>query len=385
MRLKIENCGPIRTVDMEMGKLTILVGPQASGKSIALQLYKLALEYPAIKRTMVDFAFDPTRGRSDFMSDYMGEGMGALWRDDTVIEITKKKLSYDNIKATTYKDREHSVFYIPAQRVLTFENGWPKRFLNYDASVPFVVREFSEALFVYLDKAYSSDSSGKLFPHPKSLRAILKESLNSSVYRSADVSIDKKHSRKRLVLEIPDGSSLPMSTWSAGQREFTPLMLGLYKLIPASAKNKDENISTVIIEEPEMGLHPKAIGSFMFVVMELLFRGYSVVISTHSPAILEVAWALRMFRESTDVVTPFCSLFGTTKRKEITPMALALRDMDIRVHFFKPESAGTVSKDISGMDPSGVADEADWGGLTEQSTRISQLVAEAAPDYGGAS
>jgi len=50
MRLKIENCGPIHKVDMEMGKLTILVGPQASGKSIALQLYKLALEYPAIKR-----------------------------------------------------------------------------------------------------------------------------------------------------------------------------------------------------------------------------------------------------------------------------------------------------------------------------------------------
>lgn len=382
MRLKIENCGPIHKVDMEMGKLTILVGPQASGKSIALQLYKLALEYPAIKRTMVDFAFDPSRGRSDFMADYLGEGMGSLWRDDTLIETGKKRLSYDNIKATTYKGREHSVFYIPAQRVLTFEGGWPKRFLNYEASVPFVVREFSEALFVYLDKAYSSDSSGKLFPHPKSLRAILKDSLDASVYRSANISIDKEHARKRLVLKMGDGSALPMSTWSAGQREFTPLMLGLYKLIPASAKAKDENITTVIIEEPEMGLHPRAITSFMFVVMELLYRGYSVVLSTHSPAVLEIAWALRMFRGSPDIQRAFCSLFGTTKRKEIGPMADALRDIDIRVHYFKPEAEGTISLDISGMDPGGIDEEADWGGLTEQSSRISEIVAEIPPKYG---
>lgn len=91
------------------------------------------------------------------------------------------------------------------------------------------------------------------------------------------------------MLETTDGSSLPMPTCSPGQREFTPLMLGLYKLIPASAKAKDENVNTVIIEEPEMGLHPRAITSFMFVVMELLYRGYSVVLSTHSPAVLEIA------------------------------------------------------------------------------------------------
>lgn len=92
-------------------------------------------------------------------------------------KVTKKILTYDNIKATNYEGREHSVFYIPAQRVLTFDSGWPKRFLNYEASVPYVMREFSEALFACLDRAYSSDSNGKLFPHPKSLRSVLKESL----------------------------------------------------------------------------------------------------------------------------------------------------------------------------------------------------------------
>src|SRR5208282_4388209 len=33
----------------------------ATGKSIALQMLKLAQEYPAIKRTMLDFAYNPSR------------------------------------------------------------------------------------------------------------------------------------------------------------------------------------------------------------------------------------------------------------------------------------------------------------------------------------
>ena len=34
------------------------------------------------------------------------------------------------------------------------------------------------------------------------------------------------------------------------------------------------------------------------------------------------------------------------------------------------------------MDPAGIADEADWGGLTEQSSLIGEIVAESAQPYG---
>jgi hypothetical protein len=113
--------------------------------------------------------------------------MAPIWTEKTKVLIDNKELLYNNIKASNIKGKELSVFYIPAQRALTFDNGWPKRFLQYCASVPFVVREFSEALFPNLDKAYASDSSGMIFPHRKSLRAVLKDSLNDSVYRSGKV------------------------------------------------------------------------------------------------------------------------------------------------------------------------------------------------------
>jgi hypothetical protein len=346
-------------------------------------MLKLAEEYPAIKRTMIDFAYNPSRGREVFIADYLGEGMSSIWTDHSLIRTGAKTLSYENIKHTTVAKREHSVFYIPAQRVMTFDNGWPRRFQSYESSFPYVVREFSEELFKYLDKAYASDSTGRLFPHPKSLRKSLKDSLAQSVYGRATLSLDKEHSRKRLVLEPSAEVSLPMATWSAGQREFTPLMLGLYRLLPSAAKGKDENIKQVIIEEPEMGLHPRAIRAFMYIVMELLYRGYSVVLSTHSPAILEIVWALGLIGEGSDPVSSFCKLFGAAKKNPMEDMAYSVLKKSIRVHYFKPDEDGkTRTVDISGMDPSGMADEADWGGLTEQSSLVGAIVAESAQPYG---
>jgi len=42
--LTVRNLGPIRRADIEIGDLTLLVGPQASGKSIFLRLLKLVLD-----------------------------------------------------------------------------------------------------------------------------------------------------------------------------------------------------------------------------------------------------------------------------------------------------------------------------------------------------
>lgn len=49
--LEVENLGPIRKVSLELGDLTLLVGAQGTGKSIALQLLKLAHDGPSIAHT----------------------------------------------------------------------------------------------------------------------------------------------------------------------------------------------------------------------------------------------------------------------------------------------------------------------------------------------
>ena len=47
-RLRVTAFGPIQEADVKFGDLTVLVGPQASGKSLFVQLYKLIEDAPAI-------------------------------------------------------------------------------------------------------------------------------------------------------------------------------------------------------------------------------------------------------------------------------------------------------------------------------------------------
>ena len=44
MKLEIQNLGPVKNAAIEFGDLTVLVGPQATGKSITLQLLKLLVD-----------------------------------------------------------------------------------------------------------------------------------------------------------------------------------------------------------------------------------------------------------------------------------------------------------------------------------------------------
>lgn len=65
-RLKISQFAHIEDIDLELGDLTVLVGPQGSGKSIALQLFKLGhdrYEVVSALRDAAEVFDDPPRFR----------------------------------------------------------------------------------------------------------------------------------------------------------------------------------------------------------------------------------------------------------------------------------------------------------------------------------
>ena len=55
--LKVENFGPIGKAHVEFGDLTILVGAQASGKSLFLELLKLLEDKEAIVETLKKYNY----------------------------------------------------------------------------------------------------------------------------------------------------------------------------------------------------------------------------------------------------------------------------------------------------------------------------------------
>jgi len=382
-RLKLTRIGPIKEGELAFGDLTLLVGPQASGKTIALQILKLILDAGYIQHTMVRYGLNWSKELPSFLDLYFGEGMRGIWDGaESQVEWNEKTQDLTKWAAWRRRERPERLFFIPAQRVLTLRDGWPRPFSDYSPSDPFVVRDFSEKLRLLLEGV----RGGKVFPQTGRLKAGFRSLLERSVFGKFGLEVDHQQAKKRLVLvrstkQREQRAPLPFMVWSAGQREFVPLLLGLYHLLPPSKVSRRDEIKWVVIEEPETGLHARAVSDVLLLILELVGRGYQTCVSTHSPQILEAIWALRHLKQNNADPRCVLRLFGvevTTGRQQI--LEVAKRAMDTRkrinVYYFKaPE--GQIC-DISDLDPaSEEAGEGGWGGLVEFSSRANREVAAA--------
>lgn len=152
--LSVENLGPIAKADIDFGDLTILVGPQASGKSILLQTLKLQLDarHIATRLRLYGYTWEKT-DHETFLELYFGEGLGRLWREQTRIRWNGKTSALKDLISVEHADPEGPlVSYIPAQRVLVMQNGWPRNFESYSQGDPYVVKGFSEYLRLQMER-----------------------------------------------------------------------------------------------------------------------------------------------------------------------------------------------------------------------------------------
>jgi len=373
--LKVENFGPIKQADVTFGDLTVFVGPQATGKSILLQLLKLLVDTAYIKKEFNRAGVDWSGDFDGFLDVYFGEGMHALWQDDTLISHNGKPVELPRRVEEKRPHRQESMFFIPAQRVLALRDGWPPAFNYYDASVPFTLREFSEHLRLLMS---DFGSEGTLFPVPRRLKAEFRDLLQDHIFPGFDLKIDTQHAQKRLVLtsKKKNGGGLPVAVWSAGQREFVPLLLGLYWLMVSSKTPRRKGVEWAIVEELEMGLHPRAIAVVMLMLFELMARGYRVCISTHSPQVLDAVWALQRLKEHGAPASALLKVFDVDPTPPMVQLAEKVMKRNIKVYYFDRNTG--VTRDISALDA--FAEEegnSGWGGLTEFSGRASTAVARA--------
>lgn len=373
--MQLRNVGPLRQADISFGDLTVLVGPQATGKSIFLQLLKLMVDAAPVKQTLRRYGFDWNQSRKDFFDLYFGEGMEGIWhRDRSSLRWQGKDIDIQQHILPGRGRAEEKCFFIPAQRVLALSrDGWLRPFTDYKAGDPYTVRDFSETLRRFVDAGLGRD--GAIFPEEGRLKAEIRRKLEESVFSRFRLRTERQGPQKRLVLtESGTGPSLPFMVWSAGQREYVPLLLGLYWVMPSTNARTRQNLKWVVIEELEMGLHPQAISATLLVVLDLLWRGYRVCLSTHSPHVLDLVWALRMFREHNAGPGEVLDLFAAAHTQSMMDVARKALDKQISVYYFDRKD-GT-AHDISALDPaSDISREADWGGLTEFSGRVSAEVA----------
>ena len=376
-RVRANGIGPVEEADIRFGDLTVFVGPQATGKSIILQLLKLLVDKPAIHETMRRFGLVQHGYVERFPDLYFGEGMESIWSDERsrlLLGQAKKSTQLSTYARPGRSAAPEKVFYIPAQRVMSLRDGMTRPFTDFRAGDPFVLRDFSEKIHGIVQTEIGLDED--VFPRRQRLDGVLRRPLEEHIFGGFGLRKDTSGHRGRLVLNRDAGRALPYLVWSAGQREFVPLLLGIYWLLPPSRVPTRGGLEWVVIEELEMGLHPNGIGAVLNLVMELRLRGYRICLSTHSPHVLDVVWALRFFQDHGGTpgdVRKLLGLPGTPKTRRLADCALGSK---LKTYYFGRDGA---VRDISGLDPGSEDDaEGGWGGLTEFSGRVGDVVAEVA-------
>lgn len=309
--LHVRNFAQIEDARIEFGDLTVLVGPQASGKSLLLQWFKSAIDMGEIFVALKEAGHDvkTPKGLIDLV---FGEGMSAAWTERSSVQFDSRAVSPSTWTKGQKKKDSGRVFYIPAHRALLLSEGWPAPFIKLNADTPVVARLFSQNLY----QRFSGRQAAALFPVSRILKEQYRLQIDEAVFHGGRVELEKEGLRYRLRLSYAD-MHLPFMTWTAGQREFTPLLLGLYHVLPPRKAKKVKDIDWVVIEEPEMGLHPQAISVFMLLVLDLLWRGYRVVVSTHSPLILDAVWAIRQLRANHARWSLLSTAFGVDKGRAV--------------------------------------------------------------------
>ncbi len=373
--LEVKHFAQIDDARVEFGDLTVLVGPQASGKSLLLQWLKIAIDIGEVVFALKEAGHD-VKTEKNLLDLTFGEGMSGAWTDGkTEVRFDGSLVSPHSWIRGLKRKQQGSVFFIPAHRALLLAEGWPAPFQKLNADTPVVARLFSQNLY----QRFSGRQAASLFPVERILKEEYRNLIDEAVFHGGKVELEKEGLRYRLRLSF-DELSLPFMTWTAGQREFTPLLLGLYHVLPPRQVKKRKEIDWVVIEEPEMGLHPQAIAVVMLLVLDLLWRGYKVVISTHSPLVLDIVWAIRRLHEHSarwQLLTHAFRANETQSMHKVMDYALAA---DYRVYFMDidQKTRRVTTRDISQLDPDASDNnEATWGGLTGFSSRFGDAVRSA--------
>lgn len=373
MKLNISNLGPIRNVDVEFGDLTILIGPQASGKTLVLQILKMILDKDNIIQDLERYGYNVQPNQ--LLNTYLGEGLGEIWTSGTDIRFNDEPFRKEKLTPSLLISPE-KLYYIPAQRILSVADGRPKNFMEFDNTNPYVLRHFSESIRLLMQNGLGDTDT--IFPITTRLRRSVIKALNKTIYHNSDVILEERDGQKKMRMKLGN-TSLPFMTWSAGQKEFTPLLLGLYCVSgpPNRIVNKD-GVEYVVIEEPEMGLHPGAVISILLQVLLLIKSGKKVILSTHSPVPLEFAWVYNYIKRSRIPKKKewLGKLFGINGT-ESTKIFQGLTALDVRTYYFQRQEQGVVSRNITELNVGSDNDYmSEWGGLTTFSSVANDVVSQ---------
>ena len=326
-KLTVKNLGPIKDFTLETNRLTVLIGPQASGKSLLAQMvylfrdheslfaerfvssWKSGVECGRVLRAILDdmrgASFDTfcdretcVKYRDSHGQEYSfgvvgvdGNGRAGTRRFKfSVNDFFEKEVNEDiglwvenNAKLTD--SLLSSDVYIPTERTYYSRMVSQAAAGLYSEAMPLVLRRFSGSMEAgkRIRGRYSAWINLKIgLPdgpdekHQRLIDEMESNALRGNAHWSDEtekwVWLVTKKKRKQLVLEA----------MSSGQMEAWPFFW------LARTFGEAEGGMYFYFEEPETHLHPNAQVEVIKTIASLISRGHRFFITTHSPFILYV-------------------------------------------------------------------------------------------------
>ncbi len=316
-KLIIKNFGPIKSVELELGSFNVLIGENATGKSIVAKLLAVCKSFSYIldDDNLFPNAFQDgldSRGLNEFIQNNSYIFYECEHYSFTVKRGLKKETDIDQQDGRIISEYEMPVFLSTlTSKSKEFENlrselnaikpkqpeaqygysdeiGWtiPTSFFQKDVAAvldnPFYVPTERGLQSIFsLGKNSIPNLSDALFNQLAELDLIAREFKKETKIEPLGITY-KYENGKGYIKKDTDERFYSLSNAASGYQSTIPIVLLAKYYSELSKKHK-----TLIIEEPELNLFPSAQHKLMqYLVDKIMNYGNSLLITTHSPYIL---------------------------------------------------------------------------------------------------
>lgn len=271
-RLIVKNFGPLKDVDIELNKINLFIGENGSGKSVLGKLVTIVLDFES---HMIDEK-NLFKKFQEYYIDYVKNEttIQFLVKNKPIFEIKNKQiLSIGRISINEHpiiqneikkgqnriiSDNKLTTYYIPAERnLISLFNRYVTTFITADIPLPKFLLNFSSEYIRAKEEI-------------KELKFLNVKYINNGkdlIYYNEENYLDLEHS-------------------SSGIQSALPLYLTI--------KYFAQKHKSIIIEEPEQNLFPKAQSETIKYIVEQVSDENSLFLMTHSPYVLSTLNILMM-------------------------------------------------------------------------------------------
>jgi len=262
MRIYLKNIGMIKEADVKLDGLTLIAGENDTGKStVGKTLFILTKAISFVKEN------GESLNKIEWLFDKVSKKQ--LLKQDTYIKIDEIEFDYLN-KKVKLENKNLDVIFIETPFIFnlyeTF-SGINKANSIIDFEIPFNYLWWD--LYIKLSSIAKNKSSISFDEVIFQIEAIL----NGKLKKYNEINKDKW-------VFVRDNLELEMENIAMGIKQFAII----YALIKNGYLSKER---ILIIDEPEVHLHPKWQIEYAKLIVELVKKGIKVLVTSHSPFFIE--------------------------------------------------------------------------------------------------